>query len=289
MSKKGLIVINGYFINDAVKHQIESLKQAFNKRGVTVDLIKGNELDIVIDGYGVKHTLPDYDFIIYLDKEILRAQMLEKAGYKLFNGSEVIRVCDDKALTYVTLVGSGIKMPKTVFSPLNYTGIGDGEFLSFVEKTVGYPVVVKSAYGSMGKGVYKADNREQLEKLYSSLKTLPHLYQKFIGKGGRDIRVIVIGGKVVASMERVNEKDFRSNVEQGGIGKKIELDKTATEIAQTVAKTLNADYLGIDILFDGEEYYLCEANSNAFFKGITNATGIDVAEFYAKHILEKIN
>jgi glutathione synthase/RimK-type ligase-like ATP-grasp enzyme len=99
----------------------------------------------------------------------------------------------------------------------------------------------------------------------------------------------VIGGKVVASMERVNEKDFRSNVEQGGIGKKIELDKTVTEIAQTVAKTLNADYLGIDILFDGEEYYLCEANSNAFFKGITNATGIDVAEFYAKHILEKIN
>ena len=288
MDKKGLIVINGYFINDAIKHQTESLVDAFSKRGVKVDIIKGNELDISVKGKQVVCFLPKYDFIIYLDKEILRAQMLEKAGYKVFNSSEVIRICDDKMLTFVTLVGNGINMPKTIASPLNYTGATDTEFLSLVENSIGYPVVLKSSYGSMGKGVFKADNKTQLEKIYADLKGVPHLYQEFIGNGGKDIRVIVIGGKVVTAMQRVNENDFRSNVEQGGVGKKIVLDEKVVSMAERIAKTLKADYLGIDILFGDNEYYLCEVNSNAFFKGVTQTSGVSVADAYADYIVEKI-
>ena len=90
-----------------------------------------------------------------------------------------------------------------------------------------------------------------------------------------DVRVIVIGGVAVASMQRINENDFRSNVGQGGRCVKVELSPRFRQVAERCASILGLDYCGVDLLYgDDEEPIVCEVNSNAFIGGIESATGV---------------
>ena len=84
---------------------------------------------------------------------------------------------------------------------------------------------------------------------------------------------------------RAQEGEFRSNVELGGIGRKIELKKEYADAAELAAKTLGLEYCGVDLLVTKVGPMVCEVNSNAFFEGFEEALGLDVAAAYAKHIL----
>ena len=117
---------------------------------------------------------------------------------------------------------------------------------------------------------------------------VPHFYQKFVGTKGKDIRVIVIGKRSVAGMRRIAcEGEFRSNIELGGHGEKIELSKEYIAAAEQVAKHLNLDYCGVDLL-EGETPIVCEVNSNAFFEGLESVTGVNVAKKYAEYIVNEM-
>ena len=150
--KRGLIVINGYFENASSAAQWQGIKAALEARGAAVDVKKSNEISLGIRGEGVFAELPAYDFCVFLDKDVTAALMLEKLGMKLFNGAEAIRLCDDKMLTYAALAGRGIPMPETIASPLMYRENEDDAFLNRVSARLGFPVVVKKCYGSMGQG-----------------------------------------------------------------------------------------------------------------------------------------
>lgn len=280
------IIANGYFHPDAMVDQISSIQKAFGDKGVRCDVIYTDNLIGYIKENSSYSTLKDYAFLVFLDKDVYLSHILEKSGYRLVNGAKAIELCDDKMKTYVELSGKSVPIPDTISSPLNYVGKADDFYLE-VENRLGYPVVIKEVYGSMGKGVYLAKNRDELIKIRNSLILKPHLYQKFIGEGGKDIRVIVIGGKAVGAMERRNENDFRSNVELGGTGVAVTLDEKVKDIAEKSAKILGLDYCGVDVLKDGDKYYICEVNSNAFFKGFRSATGIDVARLYVEYLCEK--
>ena len=282
------IIVNGFYTNPSIEYQTSTLVREFDHLGVAASVLKSGDFDVYLGGKdafcGVKG-----DFIVYLDKDVHTALMLEKGGFRLFNSANAIAVCDDKMLTHVALLGSGINMPVTVSSPLNYYGEDGGSFLETVEKIIDYPVVVKEVYGSMGAGVFLAKNRSELIALREKLIKKPHIYQQFIGEGGEDIRVIVIGGKAVAAMKRKNASDFRSNVSRGGSGFPVDLDDEVRFIAEKSAETLGLDYGGIDVLRGKEgTYYFCEANSNAFWSGIEKVSGVNVARLYSEHIYRKI-
>lgn len=285
--KRGLIFINGFSQTQSQKHQVNSLARALINRGVNVATIKGNSLPAYIDGGDVKLNVPKCDFAVFFDKDVHLSYMLEKRGIRLFNTAKAIEVCDDKMRTYINLVGKGINLPLTLSSPLMYY-LSDDDFINLVEEKIPYPIVVKKCYGSFGAGVYLAKDRFQLQKLREDLKLIPHLYQRFIGEGGKDIRVIVIGGKVVAAMDRINERDFRSNIELGGKGYKRMLDDKLVSLCEKTANVLELDYCGIDLLKEGEDYYVCEVNSNACFSAFEEVTGIDVGEEYAKYIYSQV-
>ena len=124
----------------------------------------------------------------------------------------------------------------------------------------------------------------------NQVKLKPHLFQEYIPfKKGVDVRVIVIGGKAVACMERRNDNDYRSNVGQGGQGVKIELPESFKAVAENCAEILGLDYCGVDLLYgkDGEPI-VCEVNSNAFFDGIESVSGVNVAKKYAEYIIKTI-
>ena len=90
-------------------------------------------------------------------------------------------------------------------------------------------------------------------------------------------------------MERCAQKgEFRSNIELGGVGKRIELSPDYIEISEKAAKILRLDYCGVDLLQTKDGPIVCEVNSNAFFEGLEQTTGVNVAKAYAQHVYQTI-
>lgn len=288
----GIIVINPYLIPKESVHQAQRLKEEFERLNVSVEIVTDTFLRSKIENGNISSYLNNIDFAVYLDKDKYQSQILESLGIKLFNSHESIRVCDDKGTTYLALVGSGVNLPKTIFGALCYNKDMsiDKTWANKIADELGFPLIVKESFGSMGKGVYLANDLTELLSIMEQVKLKPHIFQEYLAKKkGVDIRVIVIGGKAVCAMERKNEFDFRSNVAQGGQGTKVDLSTEFIETAQKCAKVLGLDYCGVDLIFgDNDEPYVCEVNSNAFISGIEKATGFNVAREYAKHIISKL-
>lgn len=289
---KGVIFVNPFLITKQSESQAERLKEEFNKRGVQIEIIKDGYLKVAITGAGASIDLPALDFAVYLDKDKYLSEILERSGLRLFNRHEAVRICDDKGQTYLKLLGHGVNIPKTIFGALcyNQTFPIQKAAVENIGKKIGYPVIVKESFGSLGKGVYMATDEEKLYQIMEKVKTKPHLFQEYLGKRkGVDVRVIVIGGKTVAAMERCNLDDFRSNVAQGGFGKEITLCENFKAVAESCAKILGLDYCGVDILYgDNDQPVVCEVNSNAFFDGIESVTGVNVAGAYVDHVIKTI-
>ncbi len=271
--------------------QVTRLKDELNKRGVNITVKQNNFFPAELRGGDIAIKDFDCDFCLYLDKDKYVARMLERKGIRLFDTADAIEKCDDKMTTLITLADSGIPVPDTVPGLLCY--YADSKIqqnsLDVIESRLGYPMIVKQSYGSLGKGVYKADDRDRLDKLADELKTVPHLFQKYIASShGRDMRVIVIGGKVIGGILRESKNDFRSNIGLGATATKIDVPQGAAEYAIKAADILGLDYCGIDFLLSPSPM-LCEVNSNAFFDGFETATGINVAGLYAEHIINCMN
>ena len=275
---------------EETRYCTERLKEEFKKRGVETDVLRNNFFAVTVSDE-LQCKLCGYDFCVYLDKDKYVLQGIERAGIPLFNSYSAIEACDDKMTTGLLLAGHEIKMPLTLPAPLCYERDAEisEEALDQIERALGYPLVVKKSYGSLGAGVYLVRNRAELKAKSGELLCEPHLYQKFIKEScGRDVRVIVIGGKVFGAMMRTSETDFRSNVALGGHVREYELDEATKAMCERAAAVLGLDYCGIDLLFGEDGFYLCEVNSNAFFSGFERATGKNVAGAYADYILSKI-
>lgn len=268
------------------------MKDELSAFGVDLGLSSADEAKVRIESDGaVSTSLGQAAFVLYLDKDKYASYALERAGYRLFNSSRAIALCDDKMLTYVALSNHGIRMPRTISPTLDYKGNPlKSEALDSIGEELGYPLVAKTNYGSLGNGVYLIKDRIELQDFESKFHAMPRLYQQFISSScGVDYRIIVIGGRFCVGMKRVNEDDFRSNVARGGKGERVEIPKPFIDMAEKAAKLLELDYCGVDLLIgkDGEPV-LCEVNSNAFIKGIEEVTGYNVAKDYSAHIAKTL-
>ncbi|MCD8306961.1 MAG: RimK family alpha-L-glutamate ligase [Clostridia bacterium] len=290
--RKGIIITNAYSTLPSSLNQSLRLKDELAALGVAADICPNRTFPVEISGDGeAASRLAGYDFCIYLDKDKYVSVLLEKTGMRLFNSAEAIATCDDKMLTHIALSGHGIQMPKTLPGLLCYDPQEPVQesTLAHIEQVLGYPVIIKASYGSLGKDVRKADNRQELYALAEQYKLVPHLFQECIQEcAGRDIRVIVIGGKAVAAMQRESRTDFRSNIELGGKGSVYELDPDLSLLCGKVSGILGLDYCGIDVLPSSRGYLVCEVNSNAFFGGIEAVTGTNIARLYAEYIVRKV-
>lgn len=288
---KGLIVINGYPNGEKFIRQAERIASELRTLGVETDVMKNGAVYAgVLDGGEVYAKLPEaYDFAVYLDKDKYLGQALEKTGLRLFNSAHAVEICDDKMTTYLALVGSGVPVAESIPAPLCYTPNAEpsGEFLQEVSDRLGFPLVVKKSYGSFGAGVRLARDMAELREISEAFLYAPHFYQRYVAEAsGRDVRVIVIGGKAVAAMERVAQAgEFRSNIELGGTGRAIDLPVAYAKTAEKAAKCLGLDYCGVDLLQTARGAVVCEVNSNAFFEGLEKATGVNVARLYAEYIV----
>ena len=291
---RGIVIINGYPNGEKFFRQGERIRAALQAEGIECDLMKNGEACALLSESGEVQTslAEQYDFAVYLDKDKYLGRMLESAGLRLFNSARAIETCDDKMLTYLALKNSGLRLARTIPAPLCYTkGAKPSEsFLHEVAEKLGFPLVVKKSFGSFGAGVQLVHGMPELQKAAKECLYEPHFFQEYISAScGRDIRVIVVGGSAIGCMERVAQAgEFRSNIELGGAGRKITPPQSYLLAAEQAAKTLGLDYCGVDLLETADGPVVCEVNSNAFFEGFENVTGIDVAAAYAKHIARKV-
>jgi gamma-F420-2:alpha-L-glutamate ligase len=173
------------------------------------------------------------------------------------------------------LAESGLPTPDTMLAkfPIN---------VELVEETLGFPLIVKTLHGALGSGVFLIENQKSFNYLMTLVQeTQPNIlliFQKFIASSrGRDLRVLVVEGKVVAAMQRIAKAgDFKANFSQGGTVEEFKIDKKAEKIAIETAKALNIQVAGIDLLFTDDGYTICEANTFPGFKGLEKATGVNV-------------
>lgn len=275
---KGAIVVNGYYVSEAYSHQVRRLQEEFSARNVAINVYKNNSPVLLGSHFNI-------DFAVFLDKDTVLARMMEKDGVMVFNSSFSIEATDSKIKTALLLSNYDIKMPQAIPAPVQYKYYFDKEYLKVVGEKLGYPLVVKTAQGSLGTGVFLANNEEELCEIDKNLGNCEKLYQQFIAESrGKSYRVIVIGNKVVTALLLENEKDFRSNVNLGGIAKVVHLNPNYTFLAENISRYLDLDYCGIDF-FVGNEMLL-EVNSNAFYKKAEEISKINIAKAYTDYILD---
>jgi len=292
MNKRGICILNAYDILPGAEHFYVRMSQELNQLGIGLEKKTNSEIFSYLDSSGdlVGENLPA-DFVLYLDKDLYASYGLEHRGYRLFNQARAIELCDDKMRTHMALADKGIWMPKTISGPLNYSLNSSPDFVKEVERLLPYPLVAKENYGSLGAKVYLLKSHNELIDFENVHRFAPRLYQEFIASSqGMDYRIIVVGGKFVAGMKRVNHQgDFRSNVALGGTGEKVKIPAEFITMAEKAASILGLDYCGADVLIGPKgEPILCEVNSNAFIEGIEKVTGVNVASAYARHIQKSI-
>ena len=287
----GLIITNQELGHS--EYKIIRFKEEFSKLGVSLDVVKNDGTLAEIKDNNIQLNIPKCDFIIYLDKDIYLARILEKAGKRMFNKADFIKLCDDKMLTFIKCADMGIKMPDTFAGPLVYTSIQNPhlEFLDEIIDKLGFPMVVKKVYGSLGEGVFLVQNKEELISLYKEICHSPVLFQRYVSSSkGRSIRVIVIDGKVFGAFIRKNGGDFRSNFGITAGSEKLENSEKYISFAAKIAEKLDIEYAGIDLLDDDNgEIVMCEINSNAFFEEFEKTTGLNVAKAFAEMVVRKVN
>ena len=297
---KGWLIVNRFLNNGKFSELYDWLISAAGKAGSELTLMTNADITVRTDTNSIEY--PDLyagrpDYVIFWDKDIRLARALETAGLTLFNCADAIEACDDKSLTCTRLAGS-VRMPATYSVPFTYEGPGycNTDFLIQIEERTGFPFVLKECFGSFGEQVHLIRTHEQCVDILRTINGRPCLIQEYIRPGetasslqhtaGQDKRLIIVGGKCVASMLRYNDNDFRANIALGGHAEAYTPTERETEMAVMACRILKLDYAGVDILTDSKgEPLLCEVNSNAHFKGIFDCTGINAADAIISYIL----
>jgi len=167
------------------------------------------------------------------------------------------------------------------------------EYFSFLQKTINYPIVVKTAQGSLGSGVFKAENNYELESFLEEANSSgkSFIYQKFFSIKC-DYRVLVANNKAIGAMRRESrENEWRTNVSLGGTACRLEGKEAEKlkKLGEKVAKKMAFDYVGVDILEYNKKYYIIEVNSLAQFRGFESAyKDINVAREIIKTMESKV-
>ena len=284
---KGWLIINTFMASEKFENLYKLLSDAFKKHGVSLEIKKAEDVSLEVN----KPIKEKPDFAIFWDKDTYLAERLEQNGIRLFNNARAVELCDNKILMYQALAKANIRIPRTFIAPKTFEGLGytDLAFLDKVSKEIGWPIVIKEAYGSFGEQVYLANNKEEAIEIIKRIGYKDFLMQEFIASSkGRDIRINIVGDQVVSSMLRENKNDFRSNISSGGNGTKYEPDQEYVELAIKAVKALGLSFAGADVMFGEDGPIICEVNSNPQFASTLKATGINLADYLSNYILRQL-
>lgn len=239
------------------------------------------------------NSLLQYDGILFYDKDIYLAKTLERLGLKVFNSSDAIAICDNKALTTLALEKANLPIPKTSIIPLIFYYNRDyyNDYVDNLIKELKLPMICKEWFGSWGEQVYLLKSKQDIFDLIDKKQGKELLFQEFIAEcSGQDIRINIVGNQIVACMKRKSHNgDFRANISNGGTMEAYTPTTDEINIALKACESVGCDFCGVDILQSKTGPLVCEINSNAHLLNIYKCTGTNVGKEILKYILNKIS
>ena len=197
---------------------------------------------------------------------------LEEDGVRVMNSASAIERSVDKAWATSILERTGLATPETVVCEQI-----DDAFAAFRSMA---DVVVKPLFGSMGLGMVRVSDEEMAFRVFRAIEQVRGVFylQRFIPHGGRDIRAFVVGDDVIGAIERRSD-GWRTNVSRGGTAARFDLPESWRQMALQAARAIGAEYAGVDLLpADDGTVYLLEINGIPGWRGLQDATGLDVAD-----------
>lgn len=278
---------------------VNRLREAALQKKIELTVHKPEEFDLIVTRgdqksillNGKETELPD--FVIprlgsntnYFTLAILR--QMERLGVYVCNSASTIEMVKDKLHMHQILAHNNLPTPKTMLVrfPADVT---------MVEREIGFPLVVKNITGTEGKGIYLIESREKfvdlMELIYANNKNANIILQEFVQSSyGQDLRVFVVGGRVIGCMRRYSETSFKANYSRGGKADAYTMTPEIEWLAAETARLVDLDVAGIDLLFYGNEFKVCEANSAPGFKGLETVLGRVVAEQILDYIYLRVN
>jgi RimK family alpha-L-glutamate ligase len=235
-----------------------------------------------IDGNVAIHDLEGCDAVIVrgiprgsLEQVIFRVDalhVLAGGGVTCINGPRAIERTVDKFLASALLARAGVPTPRTVACER-----AEDALEAFEE--LGGDVIVKPLFGSMGHGMTRVEDADVAYRVFHALELERAVYYLQETHAGRDVRAFVVGGRVLAAIERVGP-GWRANLAQGGQAHATELTAEEERVCLEAAAALGVDYAGVDLL--GE--HVIELNGIPGWHGLQEATGADVATALVTHL-----
>lgn len=260
-----------------VREEEKLLFAAFAKRGVepvrlhdrklafditTLDQSQVGPLDLVLDRC-MAHS-----------RAAVALEVLTALGVATVNSSEASRTCDDKAATSLALARAGVPTPRTAVA-------FDIESALEALERIGYPAVLKPVTGSWGRLLARVNSPQAARDLMEHKRMLGSYHhgifylQEYVEKPGRDLRILVVGGEVIAASYRT-APHWVTNVARGAVSTPCPITDEIADLSLRSAHAIGADIAGIDLVETADGLKVIEVNTGAEFKGLIKTTDIDI-------------
>lgn len=239
-------------------------------------------IDVSFDG-GIVRNLGFISSTEQLVKRFDTLKSMELQGVVLVNKPDSMFIARDKFYSLVKLSKAGVPVPETAIVEDPF------EVMRLVNKWG--DVVIKPVMGSLGLGSVRVSDPDIAFRVAKAILTAnqPVYVQKYVKKPERDIRVFLVGDKILGSVYRINKSSWKTNVAQGALTQVILPDKALEDLAFKAMRTLGLEYAGIDVVEDLEGgYKVLEVNAAPLWKGFYEATKINPAKYIVEYVIKKI-
>jgi len=223
-----------------------------------------------------------------LEQVVFRMDVLHRlqaAGKRVLNPPSALECCVDKYLASARLEAAGLRVPATIVCQ-------DAETAMAGFAALGGDVVVKPLFGSEGRGMVRISDPELAWRTFRAIESMRAvLYlQRFIPHPGWDLRVFVIGSRVVAAMRRHAKDGWRTNVAQGGRGEAVSVTAEEERLALAAAAAVGAKIAGVDLLpGPGGELYVLEVNSVPGWRALAPVCGLDIGAEIVRYLTKGLS
>ncbi|MDA3845841.1 MAG: RimK family alpha-L-glutamate ligase [Vallitaleaceae bacterium] len=274
------------FIEEAKLMDIEL--EIYSPNQIEIIVTREDKRSIFVNGQVVD--LPDFVLprmgsgTTYFALALIRH--LERLGVPCINTSLSIETVRDKLYSHQILAEKNLPVPKTMLMKFPID-------IELIKRHFTFPIVIKTLSGSLGKGVFQAKNEESFMNLARIIEIAnPNiniiLQEMVTDSHGKDLRVFVVGGRVIGCMKRESSSDdFRANYSAGGTVAPYELTHAIEWLALEATKVLGLDISGVDLLFDGDQFKICEVNSSPMFKGMESCLEVNVPSEIFQYVMTR--
>ncbi len=276
-------------LTSRIRVEEKLLIEALRRRAIDFDIIDDGAL--LLDLVQPDPRWREYDAVICRSMSQTRAlvvlHVLEHWGARVYNPAAVTATCNDKLLTTLALLRTGVPTPRTLLAFDAQVAVRGSELL-------GYPVVFKPVAGSWGRLLARINDRDAAEAVLEHQETLGsyqhhiHYVQEYIAKPQRDIRAFVVGERTICAIYRTSEH-WVTNTARGAVASNCPVTPELDDLCMRAARAVGGGILAIDVLEDAERGLLVnEINATMEFRNSIAPTGVEIPNAMLDYILSDV-